>query len=75
LPNKYLHAAVGAGIAIQVAAASLPPVARLLGNAALPLELWIGVFVCAGLSWGLAEAMSRVIWRASRVAPLVSAPV
>jgi P-type Ca2+ transporter type 2C len=66
LPNNYLHAAVGGGIAIQLAAGSVPALSALLGNAALPLELWISVFALAGLSWGLSEAMSRLIWRASR---------
>ena len=63
LPNAYLHAAVGAGVAIQVAAASVPALSRLLGNAALPLELWIVVVAGAGLSWALAEGISRGIWR------------
>jgi P-type Ca2+ transporter type 2C len=39
LPNMYLHAAVAAAIAIQLAAATLPVIARMLGNAAIPTEL------------------------------------
>jgi Ca2+-transporting ATPase len=66
LPNRYLHAAVLSGIAIQLAAASLPVLSRLLGNAALPLELWAVVFAGAFVSWGLAEAISRWVWRAGR---------
>jgi Ca2+-transporting ATPase len=63
LPNKYLHGAVLAGIAIQFAAASSPLFADLLGNAGIPIELWGLVFVAAFLSWGLAEVFSRLAWR------------
>ena len=63
LPNPYLHAAVLAGIGIQVAAASLPFMSDLLGNAAIPVELWGLVFGGALLAWGLAEACSRLAWR------------
>ena len=52
LPNPYLHAAVIAGIGIQLAAASLPLTADLLGNAAIPVELWGVVFGGALLAWG-----------------------
>ena len=62
LPNRLLHAAVVIGILIQVATASVPFAARLLGNAAIPLELWGLVFTGAFLAWGLAEAMSRFVW-------------
>ena len=65
LPNKYLHAAVIAGVGIQLAAAWLPFTADLLGRAGLPVELWVLVFGGALLVWGLAEAMSRVAWRNS----------
>jgi len=34
-----------------------------LGNAAIPLELWIIVFAAASVAWGLAELMSRLAWR------------
>ena len=40
LPNRYLHAAVIAGIGIQFAAAWWPLSASFLGNAGIPLELW-----------------------------------
>lgn len=63
LPNRYLHAAVIAGVAIQFAAASLPFTSELLGNAAIPIELWGVVFGGALLAWGLAEACARVAWR------------
>jgi P-type Ca2+ transporter type 2C len=62
LANPYLHAAVVSGIGIQVAAASLPVVSNLLGNAAIPLELWGVVFGGALVSWGLAEKISRFVW-------------
>ena len=62
LTNRYLHAAVVGGVAIQVAAASVPFVSNLLG-AALPVELWAVVLVAALGSWGLAEVISRGVWR------------
>jgi len=63
LTNRYLHAAVLGGIGIQLAAASLPPVSNLLGNAAIPMELWMVVFGAAFVSWGLSEGVSRLVWR------------
>ena len=63
LTNKYLHAAVISGIGIQFAAASVPFVSNLLGNAAVPMELWGVVFAAAFLSWGLAELIARWLWR------------
>ena len=48
---------------IQLVAAWLPVTSQLLGNAALPGALWLVVFTGAGLSWALAEAISRVVWR------------
>lgn len=63
LTNPYLHAAVIAGVGIQLAAASLPFTADLLGDAAIPVELWGVVFGGALLAWGLAEATARAAWR------------
>ncbi len=63
LSNRYLHAAVVGGIGIQLAAASVPFVSHLLGSAALPVELWAVVFGAALGSWGLAELISRIVWR------------
>jgi Ca2+-transporting ATPase len=63
LTNRYLHAAVLGGIAIQFAAASLPFVSSMLGNAAIPWELWAVVFGSAFVAWGLAETIARVVWR------------
>ncbi|HXW05790.1 MAG TPA: HAD-IC family P-type ATPase [Vicinamibacterales bacterium] len=63
LPNRYLHGAVVAGIVVQIGAASLPFTAGLLGNAAIPIELWAVVFGAALLAWGLAELGSRFVWR------------
>jgi hypothetical protein len=48
---------------VQVAAASLPLTAGLLGNARLPAELWAFVFAGALLAWALAETISRFVWR------------
>jgi Ca2+-transporting ATPase len=63
LANPYLHAAVVLGMAVQVAAAMLPWTASLLGNARLPIELWVLVFGGAVLAWAFAEAISRLVWR------------
>jgi Ca2+-transporting ATPase len=63
LPNRYLHAAVAGGIAVQFAAASVPLVSDLLGHAAIPAELWFVVFGGALVTWGLAESVSRLVWR------------
>ena len=65
LTNRYLHAAVLGGIALQVAAAWVPLFSAMLGGAAIPSELWTVVFGAAFLSWGLAEVLSRIIWRRS----------
>jgi Ca2+-transporting ATPase len=62
-PNTYLHAAVMAGVAIQVAAASLSFTSELLGNGAIPMELWGVIFGRARLAWGQAAAPSRLAWR------------
>jgi len=63
LPNAYMHAAVIAGVGVQFAAASLPFTSDLLGQAAIPVELWSVVFGGAFLAWGLAEACARLVWR------------
>jgi Ca2+-transporting ATPase len=63
LPNPYLHVAVLGGILLQVAVASSPFVARLLGNAALPIELWPVVFGVGVVALGGAEIISRLAWR------------
>ena len=63
LANPYLHAAVIGGVGLQLGAASVPVVSNLLANAAIPTELWGVVFVGAFVSWGLAEATSRFVWR------------
>ncbi|MEW6321365.1 MAG: cation-translocating P-type ATPase [Acidobacteriota bacterium] len=66
LPNPYLHAAVSAGILIQLGAAAVPAVAGVLGDVALPPELWALVAGASLLSWASAEAISRVIWHRAR---------
>ena len=63
LSNPYLHVAVVIGISVQFAAASLPLTAGLLGNAAIPNELWGLVFGGALLAWMTAETISRFVWR------------
>jgi len=63
LTNRYLHAAVLGGIGVQFIAASVPAASRLLGNAAVPPELWTVIFGAALVAWGAAEAASRVVWR------------
>jgi Ca2+-transporting ATPase len=63
LANRYLHAAVLVGVGVQIAAASLPVTASLLGNARLPTELWILVFTGALLAWALAEVVALLVWR------------
>jgi P-type Ca2+ transporter type 2C len=63
LANPYLHAAVGAGILIQIAAAALPWTASLLGNAAVPIELWALVGAGAAANLVLAELLARQVWR------------
>jgi Ca2+-transporting ATPase len=63
LPNPYLHAAVAAGVIIQVGAAWLPLTSELLGQAHIPIELW-GIVIGGSLvSWGLAAGLTRVVWR------------
>jgi Ca2+-transporting ATPase len=63
LSNPYLHAAVAGGVAIQLAAASVPLVSTMLGGVSLPLELWAVVCVATLGAWGCAELISRVVWR------------
>ena len=57
------HAAVVGKIGIQLAAASIPFVSNLIGNAALPTELWAVVLLGALSAWGLAELVSPLVWR------------
>jgi Ca2+-transporting ATPase len=65
LANPYLHAAVLGGMVIQIGAASVPFLSTLLGNAAIPVELWAVVFAGSLLAWGMAEAISQLVWRDS----------
>ena len=59
----YLHAAVVGSIGIQLVVAWLLFFADLLGDARIPIELWGLVFGVAFLTWGVAEALSRLAWR------------
>ncbi len=64
LPNMYLHAAVIAGVGIQVAAALAAVYVRISWETPrIPVELWGVVFGGALLAWGLAEACARLAWR------------
>ncbi len=63
LANRYLHAAVVGGIAVQFAAAAWPFASSMLGNASIPAELWVVVFGAAFISWALAEGIARIAWR------------
>ncbi|HET7698983.1 MAG TPA: HAD-IC family P-type ATPase [Vicinamibacterales bacterium] len=69
LANPSLHAAVVGGVGIQFLAASIPAVSDLLGTVAIPVELWAVVFAAAFLSWGLAEAISRIVWPVRAATP------
>jgi hypothetical protein len=51
------------GLAIQFVAASLPIVSQMLGNAAVPVELWAVVVVGASGAWGMSGVISQVAWR------------
>jgi Ca2+-transporting ATPase len=68
LPNKYLHAAVLGGIAIQVVASWIPVTSNLLGGASLPLPLWGIVGGSALVAWILAEGIAQLVWHRSRPA-------
>jgi Ca2+-transporting ATPase len=74
LPNRALHAAVAAGIALQAGVALLPFAARLLGRASLSPDLWLLVVAAAGCSWGCAELSSRVLWPRRAATRVASTP-
>jgi Ca2+-transporting ATPase len=63
LTNRYLHGAVLGGVLLQLAAGWVPLLSRLLGQATVPLELWVVIFAVALLAWGGAEIVSRWVWR------------
>jgi Ca2+-transporting ATPase len=65
LANRYLHGAVALGVLVQLAAAAIPFLADMLGDAAIPTELWAVVAGGAMMAWALAEAIARVVWRAA----------
>ena len=66
LPNRYLHAAVAGGAALQLAAAAWPVTSNMLGGVTLPPDLWVLVIGFAGVSWAMAETVSRLVWRQER---------
>jgi Ca2+-transporting ATPase len=63
LANPALHAAVATGILIQSATAWWPPAARLLGNAAVPWELWLAIGALAVAAWALSQMIALAAWR------------
>ena len=63
LSNPYLHAAVVAGIVLQIAVANLSWTNELLGHIGMPVELWALVLMTALLEWGAAEAIAWFSWR------------
>jgi Ca2+-transporting ATPase len=63
LTNRYLHGAVLGGVLLQLTAGWVPLLSRLLGQATVPLELWVVIFAVALLAWGGAEIVSRWVWR------------
>jgi Ca2+-transporting ATPase len=69
--NRHLHAAVGAGICLQIGAASHPLSAALLGNAAISPGLWTVVLASALLVWALVTIWSRAVQRWMAAPPLV----
>ena len=62
LPNRTLHAAVLLSIGLQLAASTVPVLARLLGDVTLPWALWGLVALSAFMSWAGAEGLTRLIW-------------
>jgi hypothetical protein len=35
----------------------------MLGNAAIPIELWAVVLVGAFIAWGVSEGIARIVWK------------
>jgi Ca2+-transporting ATPase len=62
LPNPYLHAAVAGGILVQIGAAALPLTSMLLGNIAMPLQLWLIVGGWSLATLAIAEWIARSVW-------------
>ncbi|MEX0692097.1 MAG: cation-translocating P-type ATPase [Gemmatimonadales bacterium] len=62
--NPWLHIAVGAGIAVQGLVLVIPALRLALDAVPIPGPVGIWVAVSMLVSWGLAELVTRVIWRA-----------
>ena len=62
-PNRILHLAVAAGFAAQALVVVVEPLMEAFDT--VPLTVPVGLWVAASilLVWGLAEAVSRRIWR------------
>jgi Ca2+-transporting ATPase len=71
LPNLYVHFAIGAGIVIQLAAASLASGRHILGISALPASGWAIVAGASLLALALAEVIARYAWSGAAATPLV----
>jgi Ca2+-transporting ATPase len=56
-PNRYMSAAVGGGIAFQLAAGALSPIRRLTGAARVPLADAAAAWGLAGLSFLVTEVL------------------
>ncbi len=67
--NRWLHAAVIGGIAVQLAALLVPPLREGLGLAALDAAGLALVGAAAALTWGGAELINRVLPPTPAAAP------
>jgi len=59
--NPWMHAAVGGGAALQLAAVLLPPLAVLLGLAPIGWQLIVAVIGLVLLTWAAAEWLWRIV--------------
>jgi Ca2+-transporting ATPase len=60
--NPAVHAAVLVGFALQIAVVSLPVLMRAFNAVPLPPGAWVWVLGSVALTWGIAEATSRLVW-------------
>jgi len=59
--NPWMHAAVGGGAALQLAAVLLPPLAVLLGLTPIGWQLIVAVIGLVLLTWAAAEWLWRIV--------------
>ena len=62
-PNRVLHAAVVAGVLLQLPIMLLPNLREAFDVVPLPPELWAVVGLACMVSWAGAAAAGRVVWR------------